>query len=60
MDRFNAHITAGTAAADARVRIQPGLGYGWPTATFPRNNSAFAMAVTSNKCQPRRLGQRST
>ncbi len=59
MTRTNAHITVGPTAAVARVRVQQGLGYGWPTATFPCDSSV-AMAVTSNKRQPRRLGQRST
>jgi hypothetical protein len=46
-----------------------GLGYGWPTVTSPCNDPAFKdsssnemafMAITGNKRQPRRLGQRST
>jgi hypothetical protein len=57
-----AHQTAGVTAAAARVRGQLGLGNGWQmvAAAFPCANSDFAMATTSNKRQPRRLGQRTT
>ncbi len=61
MDRTYAHTTAGATAADARTRDHQGLGSGWPTVTSPcvKSNN-FAMAITPNKRQPRRLGQRST
>ena len=61
MDRMmNAHHTAGATAADARMRVQHGLGYGWQMVVSPCAISDFAVATTSNKRQPRRLGQRTT
>ena len=59
---------AGHAAA-ARDRAHAGvaqltLGYGWPSVMSPCDDSDSAnmafMAITGNKRQPRRLGQRTT
>ncbi|MCU1389431.1 MAG: hypothetical protein JWL72_2769 [Ilumatobacteraceae bacterium] len=59
---------AGHAAA-ARVRVHAGvaqltLGYGWQSVMSPCDDSVSTnvafMAITGNKRQPRRLGQRST
>jgi hypothetical protein len=74
MDRMiNAHQTAGLAAAAARVMasssvspvqqtgvLELGRGYGWQMVSSPCNHSDFNTAITMNKRQPRRLGQRTT
>jgi hypothetical protein len=60
---IHSHSTVGVTAAAARLRVreQLGLGYGWQTVASPCMDSAFTMAIVTNKRQaPRRLGQRTT
>jgi hypothetical protein len=66
------HETAGVTTAAARVMslasmptrqssVELGLGYGWQSVVaFPCDHADFSKAITTNKRQPRRLGQRST
>ena len=55
----HAHNTVGIAAVARASAAQQVLGYGWHPVTSPCSDSAF-MAITPNKRQPRRLGQRTT
>jgi hypothetical protein len=59
MMRTAAAVGASSSVARASL-MQRGLGYGWLPVANPCDHSDFAKAITTNKRQPRRLGQRTT